>query len=114
MESGWRTYGEELVVVLSAATAALRDLPEQGHRLTGPDLEKVLTVVDALAAVSAAGRFTVTDEAVARGEVAGSQAGSVAQWVADRCSSLDARGAGLVAKAVRVLGAPGLAAARRA
>ncbi len=78
----------------------------------------MLPVVDALAAVAGAGRFTVTAEAVERGEVAASQAGSTAQWVADRCPTLDAREAGLVAKACRELRtspfAPLLAGARAA
>ena len=103
MDTGMRTYGDELVAVLSAATAVLSDLPARVHRLTGPDLHAVLTVVDRLAAVAAAGRFTIAADAVDRGEVAGSQAGSTQQWVADQCPSLDARDAGLVAKAVREL-----------
>src|SRR6478735_3022295 len=114
MDTGMRTYGDELVAVLSAATAVLSDLPARVHRLTGPDLHAVLTVVDRLAAVAAAGRVTLTAEAADRGEVAGSQAGSTQQWVADRCPSLDARDAGLVAKAVRELAAPDLTAARMA
>jgi hypothetical protein len=122
MDAGVRCYGDEVVAVLSAATAVLRELPARVARLTGPDLDTVLPVVDALAAVAAAGRFTVTAEAVQRGEVTGSQAGSTAQWVADRCPTLDGREAGLVAKAVRELAAgsalaplsPGLAGARAA
>ena len=62
--------------------------------------------MDRLAAVAGAGRFTITADAVDRGEVASSQAGSTQQWVADRCPSLDARDAGLVAKAVRELTDP--------
>src|SRR6478752_1317818 len=103
MDTGMRTYGDELVAVLSAATAVLSDLPARVHRLTGADLDAVLPLVDRLAAVAAAGRFTITAGAVDRGEVASSQAGSTQQWVADRCPSLDARDAGLVAKAVREL-----------
>src|SRR6478736_179887 len=106
MDTGMRTYGDELVAVLSAAAAVLSDLPARVHRLTGPDLDAVLPLVDRLAAVAAAGRFTLTADAVDRGEVASSQAGSTAQWVADRCPSLDARNAGLVAKAVRELTDP--------
>src|SRR6478736_5314375 len=106
MDTGMRTYGDELVAVLSAAAAVLSDLPARVHRLTGPDLDAVLPLVDRLAAVAAAGRFTLTADAVERGEVASSQAGSTAQWVADRCPSLDARSAGLVAKAVRELTDP--------
>ena len=112
MDTGMRTYGDELVAVLSAATAVLSDLPARVHRLTGPDLDRGAAVVDRLAAVAAAGRFTITADAVDRGEVASSQAGSTQQWVADRCPSLDARDAGLVAKAVRELEAgPGQASA---
>jgi len=109
MGSGVRSYGEELVAVLSAATDVVRDLPGRVHALTGADLDVVLPVVDALAAAAGAGRFTLTAEAVTRGEVAGSQAGSVPQWVADRCPSLDGREAGLVAKAVRELAGSGTA-----
>jgi hypothetical protein len=112
MDTGMRTYGDELVAVLSAATAVLSDLPARVHRLTGSDLDGLLPVVDRLAAVAAAGRFSITAAAVERGDVAASQAGSTQQWVADRCPSLDARDAGLVAKAVRELAAPELAAAR--
>ena len=78
MDTGMRTYGDELVAVLSAATAVLSDLPARVHRLTGPDLDAVLPLVDRLAAVAAAGRFTITADAVDRGEVASSQAGSTA------------------------------------
>ena len=84
MDTGMRTYGDELVAVLSAATAVLSDLPARVHRLTGPDLAAVLPLVDRLAAVAGAGRFTLTADAVDRGEVASSQAGSTQQWVADR------------------------------
>src|SRR6478672_664466 len=112
MDTGMRTYGDELGAVLSAATAALSDLPARVHRLTGSDLDAVLPVVDRLAAVAAAGRFTLTADAVDRGEVTASQAGSTQQWVADRCPSLDARDAGLVAKAVRELAAADLVPAR--
>ena len=47
MDAGVRCYGEELVAVLSAATAVLKDLPAEVHRLTGADLDAVLPVVDA-------------------------------------------------------------------
>jgi Domain of unknown function (DUF222) len=114
MAAGVGTYGEQLVAALSAATGLLRDLPGRVSRLTGPDLDVVLPAVDALAAVAAAGRFTVAGEAQSRGEVAASQAGSLSQWVGDRCPSLDAREAGLVAKAVSELCTPTLRAARDA
>jgi hypothetical protein len=67
-----------------------------------------------VAALAGAGRYTITAEAAQRGEVASSQAGTTAQWVADRCPSLDARDAGLVAKAVRELATPLLADAATA
>jgi len=73
---------EELVAALSATTEVLGDLPVSAARLTGADLDAVLTVLDRLAAVAAAGRFTLAAEAEQRGEVAGSQAGSLRQWVA--------------------------------
>jgi hypothetical protein len=114
MDGELRTYRDELVDALTATTGLLRELPRCVHRLTGEELERVLTIVDGVAAMAAAGRFTVTAEGVGRGEVAASQAGSTQQWVAERCPSLDAREAGTVAKAVRELSVPGLTAARAA
>ena len=108
------SYGGDLVAGLTAAIELLTELPEAVHRLSGAELDSVLPVVDRLAAVSAAGRFTIAAEASSRGEVAASQSGSLAQWVHERCSSLDARAAGQVAKAVRELGAPPLSEARAA
>jgi hypothetical protein len=107
-------YGEQLVAVLSAAADLLADLPARVTRLTGTDLEVVLPVVDRLAALAGAGRYTLTADADQRGEIAASQAGTTAQWVADRCPCLDARDAALVAKAVRDLAGPDLAAAAAA
>ena len=107
-------YGDELVAALSAATEMLNDLRARVTRLTGSDLDAVLPVIDGLAALAGAGRYTITAEAEQRGEVASSQAGTTAQWVADRCPSLDARDAGLVAKAVRELATPLLADAATA
>jgi uncharacterized protein DUF222 len=109
MEPGTWTERDDLVAVLSAATAVLLGLPSEVHRLTGLDLDAVLGVVDGLAAAAAAGRFTIAREAQERGEVAASQAGSLAGWVAERCPSLDRREAGLVAKAVRELAGTDLA-----
>ena len=98
-------YGDQVVAVLSAAVDVLADLPARVTRLTGPDLDAVLPVVDRLAALAAAGRYTITADAEHRGQIASSQAGTTGQWVADRCPSLDARDAGLVGKAVRELAA---------
>ena len=64
-----RTYGEELVEALSAATEVLRDLPARAHRLTGSDLDAMLPVIDRLAAMAEVGRLTVTTEAVDRDDV---------------------------------------------
>ena len=64
-----RTYGDELVDLLSAATDVLRDLPARAHRLAGPDLDAMLPVIDRLAAMAEVGRLTVTTEAVDRGDV---------------------------------------------
>lgn len=64
-----RTYGDELVDLLSAATDVLRDLPARAHRLTGSDLDAMLAVIDRLAAMAEVGRLTVTTEAVDRGDV---------------------------------------------
>ncbi|HEU4999638.1 MAG TPA: DUF222 domain-containing protein [Lapillicoccus sp.] len=114
MEPGTWTECDELVAVLSAAAAVLQGLPGEVHRLTGPDLDAVLGVVDGLAAAGAAGRFTIAREAQERGEVAASQAGSLAGWVAERCPSLDQREAGLVGKAVRELAGADLEAASEA
>ena len=60
MDTGMRTYGDELVAVLSAATAVLTELPARVHQLTDPDLHAVLPLVDRLAALAGAGRFTIT------------------------------------------------------
>jgi hypothetical protein len=45
-------YGDRLVAVLSAATDLLADLPARVSRLTGPDLDVVLPVIDRLAALA--------------------------------------------------------------
>ena len=47
MGAGVGCYGDELVAVLSAATAVLKELPARVHRLTGPDLDAVLPVITA-------------------------------------------------------------------
>jgi hypothetical protein len=65
--------------VLSAATDLLADLPARVTRLTGPDLDVVLPVIDRLAALAGAARYTITRDAESRGEIASSQAGTTAQ-----------------------------------
>ena len=114
METELRTYGDAMLAVVSAARVALQGLPDNVHRLTSRELEGVLAEVDGLGAVVGAARFTLAAEAVERGDVSASQAGSTQQWVGEHCPSLDAREAGLVAKAVRELTGPDLAPARAA
>ncbi len=110
------TWGcsDELVAALSAATRLLEDLPVQVCRLGSHDLGMVLGVADPLAAAASASRFTLTSEADQRGDVMASTSGTVRQWVADRCPTLDARDAGVVAKAVTRLNTPALETARAA
>ena len=103
-----------VVASLSAVTQVLLALPDGVHQLTGTDLDVVLPVVDGLAAAAAAARYVITRDARERGEIAASQAGSVAMWVAERCPSLDPREAGVVGKAVRELASPDLVAASEA
>ncbi len=79
---GWGC-SQELVAALSASVEVLLDLPVSAGRLTGADLEAVLEVVDRLAAVAAAGRFTLTGEAERQGLVA-VLAGGVAGAVGER------------------------------
>ena len=110
MDDGTWGCGDELVAALSSVTEVLVDLPVSVCRLTGAELEVVLGVVDRLAAVAAAGRFTIAGEADARGEVAASQSGTLRQWVADRCPAVEARDAGVVAKAVPWAGGAGVGA----
>ena len=106
--------GDELVAALSAVTRLLEELPVSVCRLGGGDLDAVMGELDRLAAAAAAGRFTVASEAEQRGEVRVSASGTVRQWVADRCPSLEASDAGVVAKAVTQLNTPALETARTA
>ena len=114
MDSGRGGYGDQLVAVLSAATDVLADLPARVSCLTGTDLDVVLPVIDRLAALAGAGRYTITADAESRGEIESSQAGTTAQWAGERCPALDGRDAGLVATAVRDLATPVLADASAA
>jgi hypothetical protein len=98
--------GEQLIAALAATVGLLDDLPVSVSRLSASDLGAVLSVVDRLAAVAAAGRFTLASEADARGEVAASPSGSLRQWLTDRCPALDARTVGVLARAVTELKDP--------
>lgn len=107
-------YGEKLLAALTTSLVLLRDLPVQVSRLGGADLVAGVGTVDELAAVAAAGRFTLASEADQRGEVAGSASGSVRQWVTDHCPSLEAREVGTLTKAVTRLNTPELEQTRAA
>ena len=72
----------------------------------------VLPVIDRLAAMAGAGRYTITADAESRGEVASSQAGTTAQWIAERCPSLDSREA-VLAGLITMGGVDGAAGVRR-
>ena len=111
-----RTWGcgDELVAALSAVTCLLEELPVSVCRLGSGELETAVGVVDRLAAAAAAARFTVASEAEHRGEVRASASGTLRQWVADRCPSLEAAEAGVLAKAVTHLNTPALETARAA
>jgi hypothetical protein len=70
--------GEELISQVTTAVEQLRGLPARLFRLTGGELETLVSLMDGVAAAAAGVRFAVTAEAVARGEVAESQAGAQA------------------------------------
>lgn len=81
---------------LEAARAALEDLGAVLHEASGRELGEVMTLVDGVAAGSAAARVGITVEALRRGEVA--QAGTNAHgWVRDHAPTLRQGGAGHVA-----------------
>ncbi len=75
MDDGTWGCGDELVALLSRVSEVLVDLPVSVCRLTGAELDAVVGAVDRLAAVAAAGRFTLAAEADARGEVEASSPG---------------------------------------
>ena len=106
--------GDELVAALSGVTRLLEELPVSVCRLGGSELETVVGVANRLAAAAAAARFTLASEADQRGDVRASASGTVRQWVADRCPTLEARDVGVLAKAVTRLNTPALEAARAA
>ena len=82
MDEELRGFGEELVDVLERATALAAQLPAQRHRLAGAELGRVAAALGRCRVTAEAGLFTVTHEAQDRGEVAASQAGSTADWLA--------------------------------
>ncbi len=93
---------------IEAAEAGLSGLTDVLHQASGPELAELLTMVDGLAAKSAAARVAVTAEALTRGEVAASGTNAHA-WVRDHAPSLRQGGAGHVASVAMALtggGAP--------
>ncbi len=101
---------------LEAARVALGGLAESLWQATGAELGAVMTVLDEVCTLAAAGRVAVAREALTRGEVAASQAGSLAAWIAERAPSLAVTGgcaqvAAVVEAGNRVATAPVTAAA---
>ncbi len=99
---------------LAGARAALRGLTAALGAAADRDLPELLTELDEVAALAGAGRVAVTAEAIARGSVTASQAGSVAGWVAMHAPSQRAAGAGAVAKVAQALGTADHAPVREA
>ncbi|PKW25711.1 HNH endonuclease signature motif containing protein [Phycicoccus duodecadis] len=87
---------EERRSSLVAAGGALAGMADVLHQASGDELAELLTIVDDVAAQSAAARVAITAEALNRGEVAA--AGTNAHtWVRDHAPSLRQGGAGQVA-----------------
>ena len=95
------------VDVTRACTQALSGLDEVIWQATEMDLSVALAACGELVAVSTAAAYALTREAVARGEVAASQAGSLYQWVRENAPALPAETAAEVARAVPLLGRSG-------
>jgi len=100
----------ERLVVIEAADEALDGMPAVLWQADGAGLVATLSVADRVARRAESVRYAVVAEAVARGEVAASQAGSVHQWVRERAPGLAGDGLGSVVKAVEVLAKPDHAA----
>ncbi len=112
-----RTRGLDLAqrrAALVGAREALRGLSSVLGEASVRDLPALLTELDEVATLAGAGRVAVTAEAVARGAVADSQAGSVTGWVATHAPSQRAGGAGAVAKVAHVVGQSGHPSVREA
>ena len=84
-------------------------------QVQGAELGTLLGEFDALAAVACGARVAVVGEAESRGEIAASQAGSTAGWVAAHAPTLAAgSGAGQVARLVRECARPDLSSVQAA
>ena len=77
---------------LAAARVALAGLGETLWQASGHELADLLTALDEVCALAAAGRVAVVREAVTRGEVSASQAGSLTAWIAQHAPSLAVAG----------------------
>ena len=89
---------------IRAATRTVTELVASLWQVQGAGLGALLGELDALAAGACGARVAVVGEAESRGEIAASQAGSTAGWVAEHAPTLAAgSGAGQVARLVREL-----------
>ena len=100
--------------VLAAARVAIDGLAGLLWQVTGPELAQLVEELDALSCAAGGAVVAVVAEADARGEIAASQAGTSAQWVARHAPSLAAEGAGQVARLVQECRRPELAPVRDA
>ena len=92
---------------IRAATRTVTELVASLWQVQGAELGTLLGELDALAAVACGARVAVVGEAESRGEIAASQAGSTAGWVAEHAPTLAAgSGAGQVARLVRECARP--------
>lgn len=77
---------------LAAARVALIGLVDTLWQASGGELAALLTTLDEVCTLAAAGRVAVVREAVTRGEVSASQAGSLPAWIARHAPSLAVAG----------------------
>lgn len=101
-------------VALAAARGALDGLAQVLWQVPGSELGHLVGELDALAATAAGAVVAVVAEAQSRGEIAASQAGATAQWVAAHAPSLAAHGASQVARLVHECRRPELSPVRDA
>ncbi len=100
---------------IRAATRTVTELVASLWQVQGAELGTLLGEFDALAAVACGARVAVVGEAESRGEIAASQAGSTAGWVAAHAPTLAAgSGAGQVARLVRECARPDLSSVQAA
>jgi hypothetical protein len=101
--------------LIDDAGQAIGQLLQLLWQIPGNELGALLGQLDALAAAAAGARLAVTTEAQIRGEIADSQAPSVAGWAAQHATTLAATGSTTLARVMReTIGKPDLAAVHRA